>query len=481
VRKIISALFVVYCLLFVATPVKAIVEPLGVPNNRVGVHILDPNEIGEAAKLVNTSGGDWGYVTIPMRSNDRDFEKWQKFFNSAKTLHLIPIIRLATYPVENVWETPTVYDLVDFANFLSEMPWSTKNRYVILFNEPNHANEWGGQVDPYDYARLLVDAKQIFKSRSQDFFLLSAGLDMSVPNSSTSREALLFYQQMTAFQPDWYDSIDGLSVHAYPNPGFSASAFSTNRYGITSFRYEKTALAKYGYSGKPIFITETGTILQNDFYKSAFTQVWTDPDIVAITPFVLFAGSPDFASFSLLNAGHLPKKTYNDIYSLTKISGSPLLSDMVFSQSPKFDGPVSASPVFVQSLSNFWTNLFKVKTHTLHVRDTTINITIADNEITRAKGLSGKNKLEDLEGMLFKFQSKGFWQFWMNDMHFALDFIWINDNKIVELSENALPPSQTNNQPQILTPHQPIDSVLEVNSGFIKAHNLQIGDVVDIN
>ena len=50
-----------------------------VPNNRVGVHILDPNEINDAAKLINSSGGDWGYVTIPIRSNDRDRDKWLKF------------------------------------------------------------------------------------------------------------------------------------------------------------------------------------------------------------------------------------------------------------------------------------------------------------------------------------------------------------------------------------------------------------------
>ena len=54
-------------------------DPASVPNNRVGVHILDPNEINDAAKLINSSGGDWGYVTIPIRSNDRDRDKWLKF------------------------------------------------------------------------------------------------------------------------------------------------------------------------------------------------------------------------------------------------------------------------------------------------------------------------------------------------------------------------------------------------------------------
>ena len=130
-------------------------DPASVPNNRVGVHILDPNEINDAAKLINSSGGDWGYVTIPIRSNDRDRDKWLKFFQNARRLHVIPIIRLATYPNSDVWVEPNSADLIDFANFLNDMPWPTNNRYLILFNEPNHANEWGGNLNPYNYATLF--------------------------------------------------------------------------------------------------------------------------------------------------------------------------------------------------------------------------------------------------------------------------------------------------------------------------------------
>lgn len=481
-KKFLVALLVIgYWSLVIAPSSMAVVDPLAVPNNRVGVHILEPSEIGEAAKLVNSNGGDWGYVTIPMRSNDRDYFKWYKFFDSAKKLHVIPIIRIATYPVNNVWETPTVYDLVDFANFLSDMPWSTKNRYVILFNEPNHANEWGGQINPYGYARLLVDAKQIFKSRSQDFFLLSSGMDMSSANTDSSEDALLFYKQMTAVQPDWYLNVDGLAVHAYPNPGFSASVYSQTRYGITSYRYEEATLAKLGLTGKPIFITETGTINQNDFYPVAFNQVWSDANIIAITPFVLSAGG-DFSDFSLTNSNGSPKKTYTDVLGLNKVPGSPLLANSVIAASPTFSSNAEPQgPNFVQSLTSFWQKIIGLKLNTLQIGDTTINITIADNELTRAQGLSGKPKLASNEGMLFKFQTPGFWQFWMKDMSFGLDFIWIKNGKIVEITQNVPPPKQTNDQPEILTPHQPIDQVLEVDAGFAAAHNLQIGETIVIN
>ena len=123
-------LFVTLSLCYFVTPAQAVFDPLAVPNNRVGVHILDPQEIHQAAKLVNSSGGSWGYVTIPIRSNDRDREKWIRFFDNAKKEKLIPIIRLATYP-EGPAGSNHLFDLVDFANFLSDMPWPTKNRYLF--------------------------------------------------------------------------------------------------------------------------------------------------------------------------------------------------------------------------------------------------------------------------------------------------------------------------------------------------------------
>ena len=100
-------LFVTLSLCYFVTPAQAVFDPLAVPNNRVGVHILDPQEIHQAAKLVNSSGGSWGYVTIPIRSNDRDREKWIRFFDNAKKEKLIPIIRLATYPEGPAWVKPT--------------------------------------------------------------------------------------------------------------------------------------------------------------------------------------------------------------------------------------------------------------------------------------------------------------------------------------------------------------------------------------
>ena len=245
--------FIFFLLLGNWSPVLAIYDPLSVPNNRTGVHILDPSEVFRASQLVNSNGGNWGYVTIPIRSNDRDYFKWEAFFKACREFHLIPIIRLATYPVENIWVEPTVFDIIDFANFLNLFPWPTQNRYIVLFNEPNHSKEWGGTISPENYVLISRFSFETFKQTSPDFFLITAGLDMSAPTNHTSLDALAFYKRMFAIDSGWPKYFDGFSFHPYPNPDFSSSVFSKTRYGIRSFEFELNYLKRYDIIPKYIF------------------------------------------------------------------------------------------------------------------------------------------------------------------------------------------------------------------------------------
>ena len=460
--------------LLVTSPAQAIYDPLSVPNNRYGVHILEPSEIGRAAQLVNSSGGQWGYVTIPLRSDDRDPVKWRQFFISAGQLKVTPIIRLATYPYGGTWARPTAYDLVDFANFLADMPWPTKNRYVILFNEPNHAAEWGGSVDPNSYASLLVTAKSVFSARSPDFFLLTAGLDMSAPDNRTSTDALRFWREVTRLQPDWPKYIDGYAFHAYPNPGFSATPLSPGRYGLKSYSYEQKLLPP-----KPIFITETGQIGQSRFFTTAFTSVWTDANLVAVTPFVLFAGTGDFVRFSLLGIDRLPTAAYLDLEQLPKTAGSPHLGTIILPtpipQTTRFSLALPATVPLFERIRE----LFADKTEpSLTIGSTQLTIEIADTDLSRARGLSGRESLPPNHGMLFIFPSSHRPSFWMYDMRFALDFVWINHGRVVGLTENVPPPSETSGRPTVIQPDLYADWVLEVPAGFINRHGIKEGDAV---
>ncbi|MFN4212818.1 MAG: hypothetical protein ACK4FL_02540 [Microgenomates group bacterium] len=155
-----------------------------VENNKFGIHLAQPHfqDLEAAAKLVNSSGGDWGYVTLVIQENDRDRGKWQEIFDRLRELHLIPIIRLATKPEGSSWRRPQKNDGKEWADFLDSLNWVVKNRYVVLFNEPNHGSEWGGAVDPQDYAQVAFSFAKALKEKNKDFFVMLAGLDASAPH-----------------------------------------------------------------------------------------------------------------------------------------------------------------------------------------------------------------------------------------------------------------------------------------------------------
>lgn len=106
-----------------------------------------------------------------------------------------------------------------------------------------------------------------------------------------------------------------------------------------------------------------------------------------------------------------------------------------------------------------------------------IKIEIADTEIKRATGLSGRKNLCESCGMLFIFDKPGHYGFWMKDMKFPLDFIFINGAKIVDLKENILPSAY----PNIITTKEDFDNALEVNSDYISKNEISIGQKIDID
>ncbi|MBI5018663.1 hypothetical protein HZB58_00080 [Candidatus Gottesmanbacteria bacterium] len=306
-------------LLLLPVPVFAKYDPLAVPNNKYGIHIVDPNGLGDAAKLVNSGGGDWGYVTLVIQEDDRDLGKWQRVLNDMRSLHLIPIVRIATHINGDSWAKPYNDSASDWARFLNSLNWPTENRYVSIFNEPNHANEWGKSLDPEDYARTLVRHAQKLHEASEDFFVLPAGLDVSAASDGRSLDASVFLSRMFQAEPKLADHLDGWASHSYPNPAFSGSPYATGRGTLRSYQWELNRLKELGVTKKlPVFITETGwvhsegVVVNSGLLSSAAvganltiaaTSVWTDPDIVAVTPFVLSYQGLPFDHFSWKKLG----------------------------------------------------------------------------------------------------------------------------------------------------------------------------------
>jgi len=360
-----------FFLLFCPVEVVAISAPLAVPNNKFGIHILSPDEIELAAKLVNSSGGDWGYATIPIQAPDRDLEKWQKFMDKAKELHIIPIIRLTTLPISENWQKPDDFDLVDFGNFLNSLDWPIKNRYLIIYNEVNRASEWGGELNPEAYAFFLNKAIDILKSKSPDFFILNAGLDGAAPNNHVLMDEYTYLKRMEAAVPGIFQKLDGWNSHSYPNPDFSAKPYENRRNTIYGFRYELSFLGQYGVNSKPVFITETGwrkdgitPVTIGKFYEQAFNAVWSDKNIVAITPFLLTAGAGPFEKFSFTDGGGNPLDHFIKYVSIPKIAGKPKLAPIAKNLTINHNqnnnlSKVASEGFFLDTLPYFWKNILK--------------------------------------------------------------------------------------------------------------------------
>lgn len=323
----------------------AVQNPLGVPNNKFGIHILFSDEITDAAKLVNTNGGLYGYVVIPIQSGDKDLLKWQKFMDRARSLQLIPVIRLATegdYFNTRVWRKPVPADIVDFANFLNSLNWPTKNRYVVVYNEPNRGDEWGGKTDPTEYAQILSYAVTIFKSKSPDFFIISAGMDNAAANKGEiSMNAYDFFKRMNDAVPGIFNQIDGFASHSYPNPAFSQPPSKQDKQSIASFKFEKDFLKSMSNKDLPAFITETGWSKENlseskiaEYYKTAYTTVWNDDSLVSVAPFLLRADTMPFLNFSFLDKEN-PNLLFKTIESMAKTKGAPLLEKEVLGEKTK--------------------------------------------------------------------------------------------------------------------------------------------------
>lgn len=116
------------------------------------------------------------------------------------------------------------------------------------------------------------------------------------------------------------------------------------------------------------------------------------------------------------------------------------------------------------------------------IGNTEMEVQIADTVKTRADGLSGRDHLEDNQGMLFIFPYSGKHGFWMKDMNFNLDIIWIKDNKVVGISENVQKPDTKNwTSLETVYPPEDVNMVLEVNSGFSQTNEVKIGDTAKLS
>ena len=114
------------------------------------------------------------------------------------------------------------------------------------------------------------------------------------------------------------------------------------------------------------------------------------------------------------------------------------------------------------------------------IKDFMIQAKIADDSKERHAGLADYSSLPLGEGMLFVFDKSAPYVFWMKDVEFAIEIIWIDENKkIVDIAPNVPPePDKGEKELTRYKPKSDAKYVLEINAGLSALHNLQIGDQV---
>jgi len=107
-----------------------------------------------------------------------------------------------------------------------------------------------------------------------------------------------------------------------------------------------------------------------------------------------------------------------------------------------------------------------------------VKVDLALTGAEQEQGLSGRASLASNTGMLFVFDYSDKYQFWMQDMNFPIDMIWVTDNMKIDYIENDATPES---YPATFGPgvnNGPAKYVLEVPAGFAKQNNLKVGDSV---
>lgn len=112
------------------------------------------------------------------------------------------------------------------------------------------------------------------------------------------------------------------------------------------------------------------------------------------------------------------------------------------------------------------------------INSQTINLLVADEPHEITAGLGNRESLERDSGMLFIMPEPIIPNFWMKDMKFPIDFIWIDEEmKIVAIT----PSIGVDSYPITFAPPSPVKYVLEVNAGLSAHYGWLPGDSVELN
>jgi uncharacterized protein len=110
-----------------------------------------------------------------------------------------------------------------------------------------------------------------------------------------------------------------------------------------------------------------------------------------------------------------------------------------------------------------------------------ISADVAITDDDQIKGLSIRDQMNENEGMLFVYGEPSRQSFWMKDMKFPIDIIWLNGTGSVVHVEENLKPCVPSLECPSFSPNENAQYVLETVAGFAQKHHLKIGTDIDFS
>jgi hypothetical protein len=102
---------------------------------------------------------------------------------------------------------------------------------------------------------------------------------------------------------------------------------------------------------------------------------------------------------------------------------------------------------------------------------------VSSTEALRDKGLGQRDSLDTDKVMLFIFDAPDLLGFWMKDMRFSIDMMWLDAQGVVVSIENNVSPDT---YPKVYFPTKPSLYVIETNAGVLQSVGVKVGDKVTI-
>lgn len=114
----------------------------------------------------------------------------------------------------------------------------------------------------------------------------------------------------------------------------------------------------------------------------------------------------------------------------------------------------------------------------VEIRDAIVSVEVVSSGEAQRLGLGRRDSLAWDRGMLFVYDQARFYAFWMKDMRFDIDMVWIRGDRIVDMHHRVPAPTDDTTELPSYRSSELCDRVLEVPAGYAQAHGWRKGDTV---